>query len=59
MWLLEHVVAHEGNLILPLAFALLGPLGLEIVAPFWATSVAPAHLISFLALKSSMVLCLI
>jgi hypothetical protein len=56
---LEHVVVHEGNLILHLAFAFLGPLGLEIVVPFWAISVAPAHLISFFALESSMVLCLI
>jgi uncharacterized membrane protein len=31
---------------------------LKIVAPFWAISIAHAHLISFFALERSMVLCL-
>jgi len=48
---LEHVIAHQVDLILPLAYAPLVPPWLEIVAPFWAMSIAPTHLIPSLVLE--------
>jgi len=52
---LKQVVTHQTNLVLPPTSIFLVPLGLGIVAPFWAISIAPAHLIPFLDLKISMV----
>ncbi len=54
---LEHVVAHKVDLVLPLTSAPLVPPRLKIVAPFWAMSTTLAHLIPSLALERFMVLC--
>jgi len=52
---LELIIAHKANLVLPPTYVPLVPLELEIMAPFWAMFFAPAHLIPSLALKKSMV----
>jgi hypothetical protein len=48
---LEQIVTHKANMVLPPTSAPLVPHGLEIVAPFWAISIALTHLIPSLALK--------
>ncbi len=48
---LEQVVAHHIDLVLPLTSTPLVLPMLEIVAPFWAMSVAPIHLILSFGLK--------
>jgi hypothetical protein len=55
---LEQVVADQIDLVLPFASTPLVLPRLEIVAPFWAIFVAVAHLISSLALKRYVILCL-
>jgi hypothetical protein len=55
---LEHVVAHQANLVLPFIYAPLLPHEFEIVAPFRAIFVAHVHIILSFALERSMVLCL-
>jgi hypothetical protein len=52
----EQIVALMVDLILGCIFALLLPVKFEILAPSWAISGAPTHLISSLALERSMVL---
>jgi hypothetical protein len=54
---LELIVTHQANLVLPLASAPLVLPKLGIMAPFWAIYGVIAHLISSFALEKSMVLC--
>jgi hypothetical protein len=53
--LLEQIVAHQVDLVLPITSTFLVLPGLEIMAPFWDIFVVPAHLIPSLALERFLV----
>jgi hypothetical protein len=55
---LEQVVAHQVDLVLPLTSTPLVFFRLEIVAIFWAIFGVIAHLISSIALKRYVIWCL-